>query len=132
MQQNVKGSPVILEANIPEYRWGTRFTIYTGLPGVVGWNWHQRQQRGLVADSWVWDRVNEIGVFYNGTAPEQAAEFLCKYDVSYIIVGQLERSYYPGGIDKFEALNGIMWQRVYQDADTAIYQVEPSVCTPTQ
>ena len=65
MQRNVQGSPVIVEANTPEYRWGTRFTIYTGLPGVVGWNWHQRQQRAVTPDTWVFDRVDAIGAFYN-------------------------------------------------------------------
>jgi uncharacterized membrane protein len=35
MQDNIQGSPVIVEANCPEYRWCTRYTIYTGLPGVV-------------------------------------------------------------------------------------------------
>ena len=65
MQDNVQGSPVIVEANCTEYRWCTRFTIYTGLPGVVGWNWHQRQQRALLANNTIFNRVSEIGMFYH-------------------------------------------------------------------
>src|SRR5437879_5962963 len=37
LQDNVKGSPVILEASVPEYRWGARVAKYTGLPAVLGW-----------------------------------------------------------------------------------------------
>ena len=44
--------------------------------------------------------------------------------LKYIIVGQLERNHYPGpGLDKFEQQNGILWQEVYRDGNTAIYQV---------
>jgi YYY domain-containing protein len=124
MQDNIEGSPVIVEAHLTEYRWGTRYTIYTGLPGVVGWNWHQRQQRTLLPESWVWDRVNAIGEFYETTDLDYAIDFLNRYDVSFIVVGQLERAKYsPDGIVKFEAQNGILWNEVFRDRDTVIYQV---------
>jgi uncharacterized membrane protein len=125
MQDNIKGSPVIVEANIPEYRWGTRFTIYTGLPGVVGWNWHQRQQRAVVNSDWVQQRVDQVVQFYNSLEGNQVREFLQKYAVKYIIVGQLERAAYSAeGIAKFQEWNGELWDEVYRDGETVIYQVK--------
>ncbi|MDL1909366.1 hypothetical protein FBQ81_01545 [Chloroflexi bacterium CFX6] len=125
MQDNAQGSPVIVEANCPEYRWCTRFTIYTGLPGVVGWNWHQRQQR-VFTSTQVQDRVNEVGEFYNSAEIEFASDFLEKYDVRYIIVGQLERAAYsPEGIAKFRHYDGKYWRAVYRDGQTVIYEVTP-------
>jgi YYY domain-containing protein len=94
VQENVDGTPVIVEANTPEYRWGSRFTIYTGLPGVLGWNWHQRQQRGSSSSPSVVDRANDIASFYTDPSIEEAVEFLDRYDVGYIFVGRLERQYY--------------------------------------
>ena len=123
MQDNVQGSPVIVEANCSEYHWCTRFTVYTGLPGVVGWNWHQRQQRAFTS-TWVEGRVAEVGDFYNAVDAESCQAFLKKYDVRYIVVGQLERAEYtPEGIAKFERLKGRYWQEVYHDGNTVIYQV---------
>ena len=128
MQDNVQGSPVILEANCSEYRWCTRFTIYTGLPGVVGWNWHQRQQRGNFAPQ-VQERVNEVSAFYTTSDMQMALAFLEKYDVKYIVVGQLERNVYPlmpdipDGLAKFSQFNGKFWNVVYQDGATTIYEV---------
>ena len=125
MQENVQGSPVIVEANSGRlYRWYTRFTIYTGLPGVVGWEWHEQQQRALTPSSWVSQRLQEIDQFYLSIDPQYVEEFLRRYDVSYIVVGQLERITYPGpGLDKFEAYNGTLWNEVYRDGETVIYQV---------
>jgi uncharacterized membrane protein len=123
MQDHVQGSPVIVEGNCSEYRWCTRFTIYTGLPGVVGWNWHQRQQR-VFTSLWVEDRVADIGNFYNSVDVGVARAFLEEYDVRYIIIGQLERAAYtPEGIAKFEQLEGQYWREVYRDGNTAIYEV---------
>ncbi len=130
MQDNIEGSPVIVEANCTEYRWCTRFTIYTGLPGVVGWNWHQRQQRGIFAPQ-VQERVNEVGIFYTTLDVQYALNFLKKYDVQYIVVGQLERNVYPvildapDGLAKFAEFEGEYWDAVYQDANTTIYKVKP-------
>jgi YYY domain-containing protein len=126
MQENVYGSPVIVEANLRQlYRWGSRYTIYTGLPGVVGWEWHQQQQRAVVPATWVTDRIMEIADFYTTTDWQLAQAFLRKYQVSYIIVGQQERGMYPGpGLDKFPAANGVLWSEVYRDGNTVIYQVE--------
>ncbi|MFH2104537.1 MAG: DUF2298 domain-containing protein [Chloroflexota bacterium] len=123
MQENIQGSPVIVEANTVEYHWGSRYTIYTGLPGVVGWNWHQRQQR-VYSSTAVFDRVTEISNFYFSVDAFTAQNFLQKYNVSYIIVGQLERAAYAGeGLAKFEQYDGILWREVYRDGQTVIYEV---------
>jgi YYY domain-containing protein len=93
MQQNVQGSPVIVEANIPEYRWGSRVTVYTGLPGVLGWRWHQTQQRAVEGDP-ATQRAYEIADFYTNPSIEAAVDFLKRYDVRYVIVASQERLYY--------------------------------------
>ncbi len=126
MQEHVEGSPVITEGNTPEYRWGTRYTIYTGLPGVVGWNWHQRQQRGgVVPADWVTNRIGEVTMFYSAEDPQAACDFLRKYEVRYFVVGALERAYYPeAGLAKFAAPQGGCWQPVFQSEGTTVYAVE--------
>jgi uncharacterized membrane protein len=91
---------------------------------VVGWNWHQRQQRGYADDSWVWERVNAINDFYETTDRAEATAFLARYGVSWIVVGQLERAYYPGdGLDKFPAWDGELWRQRFHQGETAIYEV---------
>ena len=124
LQQNVKGSPVIVETNTVEYRWGNRFTIYTGLPGVLGWNWHQRQQRGFIDLNGISNRLNDISSFYLTTDIQTALSFIKSYNVSYIILGQMEKAYYPGvGLDKFEQYEGKYWKEVFREQDTVVYEV---------
>ena len=138
MQDNVQGSPVIVEAAAAgvQYSWLSRFSIYTGLPDVVGWEWHQQQQRVLESDQVV-ARGQETDTFYETTDANAARAFLKKYNVKYIIVGQLERAKYtpgpyaavpddsPDGLLKFDQYNGTLWQEVYRDGQTAIYEVLP-------
>ncbi len=124
LQDNVQGSPVIVEAHTGEYRWGSRITINTGLPTVIGWNWHQRQQREFVPGNDIWGRVGDVQQFYEGEDLSFTLDFLKKYQVEYIILGQLEHAYYPGiGIEKFQDLDGVLWEEVFHFEDTRIYRV---------
>ncbi|GAP10516.1 protein containing Chlor_Arch_YYY domain [Bellilinea caldifistulae] len=127
MQENVKGSPVIVEANTPLYRWGSRFSIYTGLPTIIGWDWHQRQQRAAVQNDFtVQNRILDVAEIYNSLSKEVVRELLDRYAVQYIIVGQLEQAYYePAGLSKFPQWDGELWKEVYRDMDTVIYEVIP-------
>jgi len=121
---NVQGSPVILEAQTPEYRWGSRISIYTGLPTVVGWNWHQRQQRGGY-ETLVERRVAEVEFMFNSPIPfESIQRLLDDYHVKYIYVGDLERSLYnEAGLTKFDkaVANGYLTV-VYADSGVKIYE----------
>jgi len=127
LQDNVKGSPVVLEAAPAgiQYTWFSRISIYTGLPTVVGWQWHQEQQRALLPQGTVAARGIEAQAFYRNNDITSALAFLKKYDVRYIVVGQQERIRFPEGLWKFEAQNGKLWKEVYRQADTVIYEVLP-------
>lgn len=123
MQDHVQGSPVIIEGNATEYKWGNRYTIYTGLPGVIGWNYHQRQQRPGLSDQ-VWQRIEEVNAFYNDGSLDVALAILQKYAIRYIVVGQMEQGMYdPQGIAKFAKLEGFFWDEVFRAGNTVIYQV---------
>ncbi|MCL5999834.1 MAG: DUF2298 domain-containing protein [Chloroflexi bacterium] len=131
MQDNVKGSPVIIEGTTGPnmYRWGDRFSIYTGLPSVVGWQWHQRQQRAALDDRIVYDRDTDLVTFYATTDISEALTIIRRYKARYVIVGALERTYYDeAGIPKFDALakNGFL-RVAYQNAGTTVYEINTDV-----
>jgi uncharacterized membrane protein len=91
----------------------------------VGWNWHQRQQRGVVSPTWVTDRVEQIAEFYETVDADTTTQFLQRYTVEYVVVGQYERAMYsPLGLIKFEEWNGILWDEVYRYGSTVIYRVK--------
>jgi uncharacterized membrane protein len=119
---NVKGSPVVLEASIPEYRWGARIAEYTGLPAVLGWRWHQVQQRGTYGPM-VDQRLRDVQLMFNDPSPARVVPLLRKYQVRYVYVGDLERAYYPAaGLAKFDQMTDVL-RPVYQQDGVTIYEV---------
>ncbi|HOU42503.1 MAG TPA: DUF2298 domain-containing protein, partial [Promineifilum sp.] len=127
LQRNVQGSPVVMEAHgsNPYRSIASRIAMYTGLPTVVGWDWHQRQQRAVAPDTLVSSRINDVNTFYNTLDTNEAWNILARYGVEYIVVGSLENTYYwPEGLSKFEAMvaDGTLAE-VYRDEFARIYRV---------
>jgi len=128
MQDNVTGSPVIVEGHRTEYKWGSRFSVQTGLPSVIGWSWHTRQHNSLIDGAWFDKRIEKLNDFYNTTDLSTAKTYIEKYKVGYIIVGDLERAWYAeDGLKKFQELvNEGVLQVVFGDNTgntTTIYKV---------
>lgn len=130
MQRNIDGSPVIVEAAPPDvgeaYRSiASRVAMYTGLPTIIGWDWHQTQQRAALANNQIRQRMNDVARLYNTTNPDEAMAILHDYDVSYVYVGTQEALYYlPEGLDKFEDMVAAgLLRQVFSNEDVAIYQV---------
>ncbi|MCA9933491.1 MAG: hypothetical protein KC415_06185, partial [Anaerolineales bacterium] len=132
MYRNIDGSPVIVEGHnhnnggFSEYRSITsRVAMYTGLPTVVGWDWHERQQRSTVPGWMITNRITDVNNFYNTTSIQEALNFLQKYDVDYIYAGQLEWVYYsPDGMNKFDIMTEAGYlEEVYRNRGVSIYRV---------
>jgi uncharacterized membrane protein len=120
---NVSGTPVIMEGTAPLYHWGSRFSIYTGLPAVIGWDWHQKQQRWGYQER-VDQRMRDVQTFYETPGPNVAWNVLRKYGVRLVVVGGLERAYYsPAGLAKLDRMVGDGLEVAYRDGGVVIYEV---------
>jgi YYY domain-containing protein len=131
MLENVQGSPVILEGQSGLYRWHARFSTYTGLPTIIGWDWHQKQQRGDFAP-WIDERVRDVKTLYETGDVAAARRLLRKYEVAYVVVGGLERAYYPApGLAKFDSMVRAGWLDIaYRAGGVTIYRVVPTTGVP--
>ncbi|MEC9320688.1 MAG: hypothetical protein VX869_00735, partial [Chloroflexota bacterium] len=121
LRENVKGSPVIVEGITPTYRWGGRVSVHTGLPTVVGWKWHQEQQRWGIKHL-VSGRQEDVNTIYS--SPAAASDLIDKYGIEYVYIGDLERLYYPGeSLEKLtQGLNGKL-SSVFESDNVIILKV---------
>ena len=98
-------------------------SIYTGLPTIVGWSWHQTQQR-MGDQAEVRRRLSQVRTLFSTTDEALAMEILREHRVRYIIVGELERLYYPAsGLAKFSQMADLGIRSVYANEAVDIYEV---------
>jgi len=126
LQDSVEGSPTIIEAQADaEYFWGNRISVYTGLPAVVGWRWHQVQQRMVMPPGTVEARQQDVRMFYDTESPALAEDILERYGVRYVILTPYEQAIMaPEGMDKFPQMvaSGVL-EIAYLDELSIVYRV---------
>ena len=125
LRTHVEGAPVVAETPTTIYRWGGRISVYTGLPSVMAWDWHAKQQH--------WGYVHEVEARFDDARElfatrdvRRARTLLSTFSVGLIYVGELERSIYAAeSLAKFDRMGEFGVHQIYRDGDTVIYRVDP-------
>jgi YYY domain-containing protein len=124
LKNDVKGTPVIMEAVTDSYQAGGRISAFTGLPTILGWVTQEYYFRGSY-EPWT-HRREEVARAYQTSSPEEAAEILSKYDVEYVFVGRTETQQYGElGVDKFDRFMDV----VFQKDEVTIYKARADAST---
>ncbi len=106
LRAHANAADVVLEAQLPEYRWGSRVSAFTGLATPLGYRHHQAQQRPAAALGEAIElRRRNVAAIYATADADAAMAALQHYGIRYVVVGGLERASYPAaGIAKFATL----------------------------
>ena len=122
LRENVEGTPTIVESVGPLYGWTSRMSIYTGLPTVLGWDWHQTQQRRAYVDA-IDQRRADVQRLYSTTDPAMISRVLRRYDIAYVVVGTQEHVYgSPAGLATLAGHSAL--DLAFGTGDYAIYEVD--------
>jgi YYY domain-containing protein len=119
LNRNVKGQPILLEANGDSYTDYGRISMATGLPTLQGWFVHEWLWRGN--PDRVAQRVNEVATVYESEDIAATFKILQKYQVQFIIIGTLERTKFKNlKEDKIAGLGEL----VFDSSGTKIIRVD--------
>ena len=66
----------------------------TGLPTILGWDFHEIQWRGSSVSGAEEERKRDIDTIYRSTDSKQVLGLLTKYGATYVYVGPNERRVY--------------------------------------
>ncbi|MFI5197705.1 MAG: DUF2298 domain-containing protein [Thermoanaerobaculia bacterium] len=118
---NVRGLPVLLEAQGPAYQEFTRLAMNTGLPTVLGWEYHTFQRGHSQAE--IDRRKEDVAAAYTSADEALVARILSRYHVALVAVGNLERRTYAGGnLSRFEKWTDLL-APVYRNPEIVLFAV---------
>lgn len=121
LQETVPGTPTIVEAAGGSYSSAGRVSAFTGLPTLLGWDFHEQQWRGSYAEQG--KRKAEIDAIYSSYDRAVVEGLLRQYGVTYVYVGPLERETYgkfgAAALEKFAAFMDV----AHRNNGVTIYRV---------
>ncbi len=92
LNTNIKGQPVVLEAQGDSYTDYNRISAYTGLPTVAGWWVHEWLWRG--SSDVVGVKIPDIVNLYESTDLNLTESLIKKYHIKYVVVSGMEKEKY--------------------------------------
>src|SRR5688500_2845147 len=107
---------VVAEAIGGSYTQCGRISTYTGLPTVLGWPGHESQWREHALQV---PREQDIETLYSSNDWATAQEIIDRYNIRYVIVGNLERTTYHVNEEKFNRF----LKPVFQQGNVTVYEV---------
>ncbi len=120
LNENVSGTPVILEVTGGSFTEYGRVSSRTGLPTLLGWGGHELQWRGNYDEPG--RREPDINAIYSSTDVQQILTLFEKYGITYVYVGSLERGKYnPAALAKFDRFMDV----AFQQGNVTIYERRP-------
>lgn len=127
LNENIEGTPVVLEVNGDSYSDYQRVSVVTGLPTVVGWYVHEWLWRGNVQV--VDDRIADVKDIYTSTDLDLITSYIAKYQVAYIYIGKLEYEKYEDiNIELLTSLGSVVYSHESEGEDsyeTMIIKIDP-------
>ncbi|TAK32115.1 MAG: hypothetical protein EPO21_15940 [Chloroflexota bacterium] len=118
LASNAPDGAVVVEATGGQYSEFGRISARTGIPTLLGWVGHENQWRGSDRD--FRGRDAEIDAIYNASDSGPIQSILQGRKVTYVFVGQLERSKYGDGASTRLAR---FMDVVFRKGDVTIFKV---------
>ena len=134
LNNHIPDQPCLVEFVGEGYNsWGSRFSIFSGVPALMGWDGHVREwltgRPGMDAD--IEQRFQATEQIFKTSDPQTAKKYLDAYGVRLVMVGTLERNGVPGrrvgypaeGLAKFPGFLPL----IYKNPQVEIYYNPPPV-----
>jgi YYY domain-containing protein len=121
LNRNVPGIPVLVEAYGPSYGQYSRVSMNTGLPIVLGWDYHVFQRGHGWAE--INRRKADVEKIYTVNDEQSVAATLARYHVALVYDGPLEQRTYAGGnLANFKKWKTLLTP-VYENPGVTIFAV---------